>query len=47
LDAVTPDDVQRIAQTYLQPQKRVMGTYLPTGNTIPHETNFSEAEVSK
>jgi zinc protease len=32
LAAVTPEDVQRIAQTYLRPQNRVLGTYLPTGN---------------
>ncbi|MFH1636270.1 MAG: pitrilysin family protein [Chloroflexota bacterium] len=32
LAAVTPDDVQRIAQTYLRPKNRVLGTYLPTGN---------------
>jgi len=29
---VTPEEVQRIAQTYLRPQNRVLGTYLPTGN---------------
>ncbi len=29
LAAVTPADVQRIAQTYLQPKNRVVGTYLP------------------
>jgi zinc protease len=32
LAAVTPEQVQRIAQTYLRPQNRVLGTYLPTGN---------------
>ncbi len=32
LAAVTPDDVQRVAQTYLRPQNRVLGTYLPTPN---------------
>ena len=32
LAAVTPQDVQRIAQQYLRPQNRVLGTYLPTGN---------------
>jgi len=29
LAAVTPQDVQRIAQTYLRPQNRVVGTYFP------------------
>ncbi len=32
LDRVTPEDVQRIAQTYLLPEYRVTGTYLPTGD---------------
>lgn len=29
LAAVEPEDVQRVAQTYLQPKNRVIGTYLP------------------
>ncbi len=29
LAAVTPDDVQRVAQTYLRPQNRTVGVYLP------------------
>ena len=32
LAEVTPDDVQRIAQQFLRPQNRILGTYLPTGN---------------
>jgi predicted Zn-dependent peptidase len=32
--AVTPKDVQRVARTYLRPQTRVVGTYIPTGNGI-------------
>ncbi|MBC8508545.1 MAG: insulinase family protein [Anaerolineales bacterium] len=32
LATVTPDDVQRIAQTYLVPRNRILGTYLPTKN---------------
>ena len=34
LAAVTPEDVQRIAQTYLRPQNRVLGTYLPTNGEV-------------
>jgi zinc protease len=34
LAAVTPADVQQIAQTYLRPQKRVLGTYLPTNGEV-------------
>jgi predicted Zn-dependent peptidase len=30
LAAVTPQDVQRVAQQYLRPQSRVVGTYVPT-----------------
>jgi zinc protease len=29
LEAVTPDDVQRAAQTYLRPQNRLVGFYIP------------------
>ena len=32
LSKVNPQDIQRVAQTYLRPQKRVQGVYLPTGN---------------
>jgi zinc protease len=31
LSAVTPQDVQRVAQVYLRPQGRVLGIYQPTG----------------
>jgi len=30
LNAVIPQDVQRVAQTYLKPRYRVVGLYLPT-----------------
>lgn len=35
LASVTPEEVQRVAQTYFRPQNRVIGTYLPaeTGET--------------
>lgn len=32
LAAVTPGDVQRVAQSYLQPGNRTLGVYLPTGD---------------
>jgi zinc protease len=32
LEAVTPEDVQLMAQSYLRTQNRVLGVYLPTGN---------------
>jgi zinc protease len=31
LEKVTPQDLQRIAQTYLRPEARVVGFYRPTG----------------
>ncbi|RPJ52265.1 MAG: insulinase family protein [Chloroflexi bacterium] len=34
LAAITPADVQRIAQTYLAPDNRITGIYLPTGESI-------------
>jgi zinc protease len=30
LAAVSPDDIQRVAQTYLRPKNRVVGIYLPS-----------------
>jgi zinc protease len=35
LSQIAPADVQRIAQAYLQPSRRVVGTYLPTGEEKP------------
>ncbi|HEX7974218.1 MAG TPA: pitrilysin family protein, partial [Anaerolineales bacterium] len=32
LAEVTPQDVQRVAQTYLRPQNRILGIYQPTGD---------------
>jgi len=32
LAAVTPNDVQRVAQAYLRPQNRIYGIYLPAGD---------------
>ena len=36
LAAVTPQDVQQMAQTYLRPQNRVLGIYIPTGFNQVH-----------
>jgi zinc protease len=38
LAAVTPDDVQRAAQTYLRPERRVLGVYQPDGRPESGET---------
>lgn len=32
LSAVTPEDVQRVAQSYMRSQSRILGVYLPVGN---------------
>lgn len=37
LEKITPQDVQRVAQTYLLAEKRVVGTYIPSG-----EEDFDE-----
>jgi zinc protease len=42
LAAVTPQDVQRVAQAYLRPQQRVLGIYMPTGNGTPDEQGGEE-----
>ena len=34
LEAVSPEDVQAVAQNYLRPQNRILGTYLPTESSI-------------
>jgi zinc protease len=34
LARVTPADVQRVAQQYLQPRSRVVGTYIPSGGEV-------------
>ena len=37
LEKVTAADVQRIAQTYLNPARRVVGVYLPNGEEVEEE----------
>ena len=43
LEAVTPDDLQRVAQTYLQPHNRILGVYLPDGAML-EETSEATAD---
>ena len=38
LAEVTPQDVQRVAQTYMEPGNRVLGVYQPTGNQAKAHT---------
>ena len=37
LAAVTPDDVQRVAQQYFRPQARIIGTYLPVNGEVAND----------
>ena len=41
LAQVTPEDVQRVAQSWLRRQKRILGIYRPDGTPMPE----AEAEV--
>jgi zinc protease len=40
LTTITPEDVQRVAQTYLRPQNRVVGTYLPVAKGYNMDNNL-------
>jgi zinc protease len=44
LESVTPEELQRVAQIYLRPQNRVLGVYLPDGNSPEQE---DEEEVDE
>jgi len=37
LAAVTPDDVQRVAQQYFRPQARIIGTYIPVNGEVAND----------
>ncbi|MBC8336333.1 MAG: insulinase family protein [Anaerolineales bacterium] len=37
LAAVTPEDVQRVAQQYFRPQARIIGTYLPVNGEVAND----------
>jgi zinc protease len=36
LNEIKPADVQRVAEKYLQPNKRIVGLYLPDSNESAH-----------
>lgn len=42
LDQVTPQDIERIARTYLLPSNRVIGVYLPTGAEAVNDQDGGE-----
>ena len=47
--AVTPEEVQRAAQIYLQPRNRVLGVYLPDGTAADeeHDAAFDDAAADE
>jgi zinc protease len=46
LNAVTLDDVKRVAATYLRPQNRIVGAFVPTQQTEEEESEMEDEAVA-
>jgi zinc protease len=44
LSAVTPQEVQRVAQTYLRRQSRVVGVYVPSDAPVSAKADADQGE---
>jgi zinc protease len=47
LAEVTPQEVQRAAQQYLRPERRVLGIYLPTGEPLDDSALEADSELEE